>query len=143
LSARPAATSGGEAAIVAAGGSALGLASDLGGSIRQPAHCCGICGLLPTKGRIESTGKRGNFHGMETLSLQPGPLARSVADLELGFHALLDATGTAQDPHIAPTVLGPSQHVDVSRLRIGLLADDDFFQPRPRCAAPWLRPAPR
>ena len=81
----PGGSSGGEAAIVAAGGSALGLGSDLGGSIRQPAHSVGICGLLPTQGRIEMSGRRGNFYGLESLSLQPGPMARTVDDLEIGL----------------------------------------------------------
>ncbi len=127
----PGGSSGGEAAIVAAGGSALGLASDLGGSIRQPAHSCGICGLLPTIGRIEVSGKRGNFAGMEALSLQPGPLGRSVADIELGLRALCDAEGDREDSRIGPTAIGDSRSIDVGRLRIGLIADDGFFSPAP------------
>ena len=49
-------SSGGEAAAIAAGMSAGGVGSDGGGSIRVPAHFCGICGLKPTPGRIPSTG---------------------------------------------------------------------------------------
>ncbi len=49
-------SSGGEAAAIAAGLSAGGVGSDGGGSIREPAHFCGICGLKPTPGRIPSTG---------------------------------------------------------------------------------------
>ncbi len=127
----PGGSSGGEAAIVAAGGSALGLASDLGGSIRQPAHSSGICGLLPTMGRIEISGKRGNFAGMEALSLQPGPLARSVEDLELGFRALCDVGEESENSRIAPLAFAAGPPVDVARLRIGLLPDDHFFRPAP------------
>ena len=72
----PGGSSGGEAAIIAAGGSVLGLGNDLGGSIRQPAHCCGICGLKPTSGRLTNTGSFENLRGMEAVGVQPGPLAR-------------------------------------------------------------------
>ena len=127
----PGGSSGGEAAIIAAGGSALGLASDLGGSIRQPAHSCGICGLLPTQGRIEVSGKRGNFAGMEALSLQPGPLARTVADVELGLRALCDAGSDSEDSRIAPLEFGAGPPLNVAGLRIGILTDDHFFRPAP------------
>ena len=48
----PGGSSGGEAALVGAGGSLLGLGSDLGGSIRVPAYSCGICGLKPGSKRV-------------------------------------------------------------------------------------------
>jgi fatty acid amide hydrolase len=132
----PGGSSGGGAAIVAAGGSAIGLASDLGGSTRQPAHSVGICGLLPTQGRIEMTGRRGNFHGLESLSLQPGPLARTVDDLDLAWRVLADPSAASHDPRIAPVAVGDSRSIDVSRLRIGLITDDGFFS-----ASPALRRA--
>src|ERR1700693_5193829 len=54
----PGATSSGEASIIAAGGSPLGIGSDSGGSIRLPAHYCGIAALKPTTGRVPRRGGR-------------------------------------------------------------------------------------
>jgi fatty acid amide hydrolase len=59
----PGGSSGGEAAIIAAGGSPLGLANDIGGSIRQPAHSCGICGLKPTTLRLTNAKRRRSCPG--------------------------------------------------------------------------------
>src|SRR5581483_4899762 len=52
----PGGSSGGEAAIVAASGSPLGLGTDSGGSARHPAHSCGVCTLKPTGGRFTTEG---------------------------------------------------------------------------------------
>jgi fatty acid amide hydrolase len=52
----PGGSSGGEGAIVASGGSPLGLGNDIGGSIRFPAHSCGICGIKPTTLRLTNAG---------------------------------------------------------------------------------------
>ena len=49
-------SSGGEAALIAAGGSRMGLGSDAAGSVRVPAHYCGIASLKPTSGRLARTG---------------------------------------------------------------------------------------
>ena len=56
----PGGSSGGEAAAVAAGLSALGLGADSGGSLRLPAHYCGVSALKPTTGRIPNTGAFGH-----------------------------------------------------------------------------------
>src|SRR3981081_3736856 len=52
----PGGSSGGEAALVAAGGSALGLGPAIGGSVRVPAHYCGLCGLRATPGALSLAG---------------------------------------------------------------------------------------
>jgi Asp-tRNA(Asn)/Glu-tRNA(Gln) amidotransferase A subunit family amidase len=82
----PGGSSGGEAAAIASGCSAGGLGSDGGGSIRVPAHFCGIAGLKPTPGRIPSAG---HFPALGDLGV-PGPMARTVEDLRLLFSVLAD-----------------------------------------------------
>src|SRR4051794_10668245 len=78
----PGGSSGGEAAAVAAGMSPLGVGSDSGGSIRLPAHFCGVAGLKPTNGRIPNTGVFNHPGGLfSDPRTQIGPLARSVEDL--------------------------------------------------------------
>lgn len=89
LSRTPGGSTGGEAAILAAHGSALGLGTDMGGSIRVPAAWCGICGLMPTARRLPTTGTFQNFDWLEAITLVPGPMARSVEDLDLAMRALL------------------------------------------------------
>ena len=84
-------SSGGEAAIIAAGGVPLGLATDLGGSIRQPAHVCGIHGLKPSGGRLTCVGSASAFVGFDAMPIQPGPMARHVEDLALAMRVLTRA----------------------------------------------------
>jgi len=114
----PGGSSGGEAALIAAGGSALGLGSDIGGSIRLPAHACGISGLKPTSRRLTMTGHARLYPGQEAIWAQPGPLARSVADLELTMQFLSTPEQTAIDPGRPPVPYPPSAAVELNRLRI-------------------------
>jgi Asp-tRNA(Asn)/Glu-tRNA(Gln) amidotransferase A subunit family amidase len=79
----PGGSSGGEAAAIAASCSAAGVGSDLGGSIRVPAHFCGIAGLKPTPGRVAATGHFPPVAGPLAQGLAIGPLARRVEDLAL------------------------------------------------------------
>jgi len=68
-----------EAAVIGAGGSPLGLGSDSGGSIRQPAHCCGVAGLKPTTGRVPLTGHFPFICAMTDPRTVIGPLVVSPA----------------------------------------------------------------
>src|SRR5436190_16236170 len=84
----PGGSSGGEAAAIASGCSAGGLGSDGGGSIRVPAHFCGICGLKPTPGRIPSTGHYPAGNSAFGWLGVVGPMARTVGDLKILFEVM-------------------------------------------------------
>ena len=85
-------SSGGEAAAIAACLSPAGVGSDLSGSIRVPAHFCGIAGLKPTVGRVPMEGHTPSAAGVVGLGACIGPMARRVKDLALLFHVLADPT---------------------------------------------------
>src|SRR5438270_5314078 len=96
----PGGSSGGEAAAIASGCSAGGLGSDGGGSIRVPAHFCGIAGLKPTPGRISAAGHFPEISYPAGLLGVAGPMARTAADLKLMFGVL--AGYDFRDPFSAP-----------------------------------------
>ena len=115
-------SSGGEAAAITAGCSAGGVGSDGGGSIRVPAHFCGICGLKPTPGRIPATGHFPPGAGAFSWIGVVGPIARAIADVRLLFEAM--SGPDAGDALSAPV---PSRNYDeksLRGLRIGILESD-------------------
>ncbi|MBZ0302922.1 MAG: amidase, partial [Anaerolineae bacterium] len=81
-------SSGGEGAIIAAGGSPLGLGSDVAGSLRIPAAACGITSLMPTAGRVSAQGHIPEMPVDLVAWNQAGPMARRVEDLALGLEVL-------------------------------------------------------
>lgn len=83
-------SSGGEAVAVAAGLSPAGIGSDLAGSIRVPAHFCGIAGLKPTSGAVPMEGHLPQAAGTLSLGAVIGPMARRVSDLALLFSVIAD-----------------------------------------------------
>lgn len=99
----PGGSSGGEAAAIAAFCSPGGIGSDGGGSIRVPAHFCGIAGLKPTPGRVPATGHFPSLGNPMGLTSAVGPIARSANDLQLLFSAL--ASFDERDPFSAPAPL--------------------------------------
>jgi aspartyl-tRNA(Asn)/glutamyl-tRNA(Gln) amidotransferase subunit A len=82
----PGGSSSGSAALVAAGCCYAALGSDTGGSVRIPAHCCGVTGLKPSWGKIPTEGAMSLAPSLDTIGL----LARSAADLALLWQALFD-----------------------------------------------------
>src|SRR2546425_5503678 len=115
LSRTPGGSSGGEGAIIAAGGSPLGLGNDAGGSIRIPVHFCGIAGIKPTSGRVPRTGNFPGPGGAFDMIWQPGPMARFVEDLSLALPIIAGVDG--RDPSIVPVPLGDPKRVDLKTLR--------------------------
>ena len=124
----PGGSSGGEAASIASGLSPLGIGSDVGGSIREPANYCGIVGLKATHGRIPLTG-----HWPEVLLrfMHVGPMARSVRDVALGLSLMAGPDGV--DPYAMPMPLGtlPDADSNVSGLRIGWFDEGPFAPVEP------------
>ena len=118
----PGGSSGGEAAAIAAGCSAGGVGSDGAGSVRVPAHFSGICGLKPTPGRIPATGHFPPSLGPFALLGVVGPLARTVADLQLLFEAI--AGPDKGDACAAPVPLRRLSGAEVRKIRIGYFEDD-------------------
>jgi Asp-tRNA(Asn)/Glu-tRNA(Gln) amidotransferase A subunit family amidase len=112
-------SSGGESAAIAAGCSMGGVGSDGGGSIRVPAHFCGICGLKPTPGRIPATGHFPSGAGAFGWIGVVGPMARTVADVRALFEVL--AGPDAGDAHSAPVPLRSYPEEELRATRIGIL----------------------
>lgn len=115
-------SSGGEAAGIASGCSAGGVGSDGGGSIRVPAHFCGICGLKPTPGRIPATGHYPQSVGPFALLGVVGPMARTIADLKLMFEAMQGPD--IGDPSAAPVPVRWPSPAELKKIRIGYFEDD-------------------
>jgi Asp-tRNA(Asn)/Glu-tRNA(Gln) amidotransferase A subunit family amidase len=111
----PGGSSGGEAAAIASFCSPAGLASDGGGSIRIPAHFCGLAGFKPTPGRISAVGHTPSLGHPAGLFAAVGPIARSASDLRLLCSAL--AGYDPQDPLSAPV---PLREPTLQGLRIGV-----------------------
>lgn len=124
----PGGSSGGEAAAVAAGMSPLGVGSDSGGSIRLPAHFCGVAGLKPTNGRIPNTGVFNHPGGLfSDPRTQIGPLARSVEDL---YYALDILRGVDDhDSGVAPAPLGALDGEALAGMRVAFYTDDGQATP--------------
>jgi amidase len=132
-------SSGGEAAAIAAGCSAGGVGSDGGGSIRVPAHFCGICGLKPTPGRIPATGHFPGGGGAFGWIGVVGPMARTVADLRALFE--VTAGPDEGDALSAPVSVRAVKTEDVGKLRIGVLDSDALGKETPETTATVERAA--
>ncbi len=121
-------SSGGEAAVIAAGASPLGLGNDIGGSLRIPAAFCGIASIKPTAGRVPDHCSHGLPIGQQGITAQAGPMAKYVADVAMGLRVL----DRARDPFVDPgPELGDPDTVDLSRLRFATFTDDGEFPVAP------------
>ncbi|XP_035689615.1 fatty-acid amide hydrolase 1-like [Branchiostoma floridae] len=123
----PGGSSGGEAALIRAGGSVLGFGTDGAGSVRGPAHFCGICGFKPTALRISGRGLSKTYPGLPGVISSPGLLARDVDSLALGLKALLVPDMFQLDPRVVPIPFQQETYEDNQPMRIG------YFTTLPCC----------
>jgi fatty acid amide hydrolase len=125
----PGGSSGGEGAATAAGMSPLGIGTDIGGSIRTPAHFSGVAGLKPSLDRLPMRGYRSVLAGQETVRGMGGPIARTAGDLALLMEALDPKRLCELDPRVPPVAPQPVGAVRVEGLRVGYYVDDGVLAP--------------
>ncbi|NXI05981.1 FAAH1 hydrolase, partial [Pachycephala philippinensis] len=138
----PGGSSGGEGALIAGGGSILGIGSDMGGSIRLPSSFCGLCGLKPTAERLRwvlglplqpcswSSLAKGARYG--AIPCAVGPMARDVDSLALCMKALLCQEMFQLDPSVPPIPFNEEVYSSSTPLRVGYYDTDGYF-PLPPC----------
>lgn len=136
----PGGSSGGEGALIAAGGSILGLGSDIGGSLRIPSHFCGTVALKPTSGRLLENGRRGGVgsgakylrNGIYSVA---GFMSSSVEGVVLGTRTLLESSRKMSrlDWRVAPVPWQEDLYRPGRKLRVGWYEDDGLFAATPGC----------
>lgn len=127
----PGGSSGGEGALIASGGSPLGLGTDIGGSVRFPSAFCGICGLKPTGNRLSKNGLKGCVYGQLSVKLSAGPMARDVESLALCMRALLCEDMFRLDPTVPPLPFREEIYASSRPLRVGYYETDSYTMPTP------------
>ncbi|RUT03271.1 amidase [Dulcicalothrix desertica PCC 7102] len=112
-------SSGGSAVAVATGMAPLEIGDDIGGSMRQPAHFCGVYSLKPTDRRISTAGHIPEVPGQPKCIrhiLTPGCFARSIEDLQLWFSISLGTD--SRQPDVAPVPLDTPSNKSLQNLKI-------------------------
>lgn len=126
-------SSGGEGSALAAGMSPLGFGNDIGGSLRNPATCCGITSIKPTTGVVPAATvippEDGGIAGQ--IMLTDGPMARHVADVRAGLLAIAGAHD--RDHHSLPVAL--VDRTEGRKLKVAVLADPPGGSTHPEVAA--------
>lgn len=122
-------SSGGESALLAFGGSPLGVGTDIGGSLRIPAACTGIFTLRPSFGRFTTQRCRSGLAGQEAVMSVNGPMAKTLGDLSLFAKTVVDSEPWQQDPKVLPI---PWRPVSLkNKLKIAVLWNDSMVIPTP------------
>ncbi|NWS29846.1 FAAH1 hydrolase, partial [Polioptila caerulea] len=127
----PGGSSGGEGALVGGGGSILGIGTDVGGSLRFPAACCGICAIKPTGNRLSKRGILSGVVGQKAVAAAVGPLAKDVDSLALCLRALLSEDMFSLDSTVPPLPFNEEVYSSTKPLRIGYYETDFFTMPSP------------
>ncbi|EXJ77213.1 hypothetical protein A1O3_10371 [Capronia epimyces CBS 606.96] len=123
-------SSGGEGALIAMGGSVIGIGTDIGGSIRVPSAFCGIHGLKPSVARLPHSGLSGLQDGMQNIVGAVGPMARCAEDLDLFCSAALANRPWDHEPSLIELPWKTSIEIP-PRLTIGVIWNDGVVHPHP------------
>ena len=135
----PGGSSGGEGALVASNSIPLAIGTDIGGSIRIPAHYCGVAGFKPTPQRVTKHGLSAPRprceDGQNAIRGVAGPLGRCVEDLATVMRCWWgdDNAGMRGVDPFAPKQGFCNDSVDIASLRVGVFYDDGWFEAAPSC----------
>lgn len=132
LNCSPGGSSGGAAAIVAAGGSSFELGSDTGGSIRLPAHFCGVAGIKPTTGRVPKTGLIPPCGTPVDAMSHVGPITRFVDDLALLLPIIAGVDW--QDSSVVPMPFKEYKEIKLENLKMAYYTDNRIVPASPEVA---------
>ena len=132
LAYQPGASSGGSAAIVAAGGAPFDIGSDYGGSIRGPCHVCGLAGVKPTSGRVSRIGHVLPYGGYYDSYQQLGPIARRVEDLFLVLPVISGPDG--RDAAVVPMPPVERPRADPRKIRVAFHTTNGVVECAPEIA---------
>ena len=125
-------SSGGEAVALATLSVPVGIGTDIGGSLRIPAHFCGIMSLKPTSKRLSGLGIR-KVRGQEIILGSAGPMGRSVEDLVAMMRVWLQPKIIKLDSHIVYKAFDEAAYASMKKIKIGYFIDDDFLAATPAC----------
>jgi len=120
-------SSGGAAAIVSTGAVPFDIGSDTSGSLRIPAHYCGVVSLKPTEGRVPRSGHIIQFGGYLDRLTTIGPVAKFVDDVEYILPIIAGPDGI--DPAIHPVPIKQSSNVQLNTLRVSFYHDNGVAEP--------------
>ncbi|KAJ0420818.1 amidase signature domain-containing protein [Aspergillus carlsbadensis] len=124
-------SSGGEGALLAMRGSVLGIGTDIAGSIRIPALCCGVVGFKPTACRVPYGGQTSAGRpGLTGILPVAGPLCRSVRDAELLLRVVCDSNAADLDDGVLGVSWRGSERKD-DVLVVGVMPEDPLFPLHP------------
>ncbi|KAF2221260.1 amidase signature domain-containing protein [Elsinoe ampelina] len=134
----PGGSTGGEGAILAFGGSRIGIGSDVAGSVRAPAHFSGCYSLRCSTGRWPKAGVDTSMPGQEGIPSVFSPMARTLFDLTYFSRALIQCKPWKYDHTVHPIEWREQVYSSTTsssrKLRIGVLRTDGVIDPSPACA---------
>lgn len=114
-------------------GSFVGWGTDIGGSIRGPAHICGLFGLKPTSSRFPYAGVPVSHEGQSYVPSSIGPFARELSTLTTVTKECIQAEPWLLDPNVTPLPWRENMYQSVQQrpLRVGVIFDDGVVKPHP------------
>jgi Asp-tRNA(Asn)/Glu-tRNA(Gln) amidotransferase A subunit family amidase len=133
----PGGSTGGEAALLALGGSRVGIGSDVAGSVRAPAHFSGIYSIKCSTGRFPKSGTTTSMPGQEGIPAVISPMARTMNDLFYFTKSVIKMKPWKYDHATHPIEWREDEAqavLEQKTLRVGVLRDDGVVTPSPACA---------